>query len=269
MKSKPVIFIAQFLPLLFFYLFFAYPDEMLSISLTPLGRLVAIITIIFYTNIHLVYGLIICILIIFYYQMDMIEGMENFTSPSNTLSYANINVQNNSPNNNNSPNKNNTNYDIFDWIWSDPDAVHNKVYELPNEENQNNIRDIDDNINQNEGFISTPTLLQPSLLQPTQTLFRQQNCTNGQLIYKNHSVRNENAEFVFPEIRFTNGLCNACDTNCDFSIIQNKLAVQEDMTYPKVSDDWINKIWNTWFSEDYSKPYASVGVVSENFSSIR
>lgn len=80
MKTNSSIFIAQFLPLFFFYLFFAYPDEMLQLSITPLGRFIAILIIIFYTNLHMVYGLMICVLVIFYYQMDLVEGMTEYSS---------------------------------------------------------------------------------------------------------------------------------------------------------------------------------------------
>jgi len=240
MKTGTYVFIAQFLPLLFFYLFFAYPDEMLKISVSPLGRFVAIMIIIFYTNLHMMYGLVICILVILYYQMDLVEGMNDYSSkPSYNQVYPTIRKINHGKD---------EGWDIFDWI-------------LPHHNDHNDHHDHHDQHDHHdhhltEGFTTD------------QDKFRQQNCQNSQLIYKNNPVKNENTEFIFPEIQFKNGVCNACDPNCDFSIVQKKISVQEDLTYPKVSDDWTTNIWKTWFSEDHSKPYASVGVISENFSLI-
>ena len=75
-KSKITVpFIAKILPIILFYIFFAYSDKMLLMSITPLGRFIAILLILFYTSIHTLYGIIMALLVIFYYQMDFVEGM--------------------------------------------------------------------------------------------------------------------------------------------------------------------------------------------------
>lgn len=184
MKSKSVPFIAKILPIILFYIFFVYSDKMLILSITPLGRFIAICLILFYTSIHTIYGIIMALFVIFYYQMDFVEGM--------------------------------TNYELL-----------------------------------TEGF---------------QDKFRKDHCDmNGQLTYKEYPVKTENVEHIFPDLQFVYGQCNPCDINCAFTISQ-KLSVQEDMTYPKSSDDWVFSIWKTWFSEDSSKPFASSCVTTEQFS---
>ena len=35
-----------------------------------------------------------------------------------------------------------------------------------------------------------------------------------------------------------------------------RLSSEEELSFPKLSSDWVLKIWNTWFSEDYRPPYA-------------
>lgn len=242
---KIPIFIAQFLPLLFFYLFFAYPDIILNISLTPLGRFIAICIIIFYTNLHLVYGLIVCILVILYYQMDLVEGMTNLSTPSPSPSENTIRSKSLDKKHNNEDDE----WDIFDWMFPAPNETYSAdPYTGEPIEMAENIEGFDTNIDANK--------------------FRQDNCHNGQLMYKNKIVNNENADHVFPELEFLRENCNVCDKNCAVSIIKNKLSVQEELTYPKVSTDWTTNVWNTWFSEDHAKPFASVGVISEYFSTI-
>lgn len=175
-----VPFIAKILPIIIFYIFFAYSDKMLSVSITPLGRFIAICIIIFYTSIHIFYGIIIALLVIFYYQMDFVEGFA-----------------------------------------------------------QSSMK---------EGFD------------------RKENCAaDGQIMYKEYPVKLENVEHIFPDLQFTYGQCNPCDINCAFTISQ-KLSTQEEITYPKSSDDWVNHIWQTWFSEDSMKPFAAAGINTEQFA---
>ena len=264
MKTNSTVFIAQFLPLFLFYLFFAYPDEMLQISITPLGRLIAILIIIFYTNLHMMYGLMICILVIFYYQMDLVEGMSDYSIQSNH--HMKIDHKKNINDKISTKVKNkikkhdkSDGWDIFDWI-SPPPNEHHIDHHIDNHID-NHLDHHLDNHNDNdavEGFTQ--------LNDNSQNEFQQQNCKDGQLMYKNNEIKTENADFVFPEIHFKQGSCNPCDVNCEYSIVQKKISVQEDLTYPKMSDDWTTKIWNTWFSEDHSKPYASTGVSSSQFS---
>ena len=84
-------------------------------------------------------------------------------------------------------------------------------------------------------------------------------------MYKEYPVKLENVEHIFPDLQFTYGQCNPCDINCQFTISQ-KLSVQEEITYPKSSDDWVTNIWQTWFSEDSMRPFASSGINTEQFA---
>ena len=259
MKTNSTVFIAQILPLFFFYLFFAYPDEMLQLSIKPLGRFIAILIIIFYTNLHMMYGLMICILVIFYYQMDFVEGMSDYSlnlhmktdHKQNTISNDNISTK---VKNKVKKHDKSDGWDIFDWI-SPPPNEHHIDHHIDNHLDHHLDHHNDNAV---EGFTQ--------LNDNGQNEFQQQNCKDGQLMYKNNEIKTENADFIFSEIRFTNGSCNPCDVNCEYSITQKKISVQEDLTYPKMSDDWTTKIWNTWFSEDHAKPYASTGVSSSQFS---
>jgi len=75
------------------------------------------------------------------------------------------------------------------------------------------------------------------------TTFKKQNCQNGSLIYKSLPVNPEMTSHIFPEINFKGKQCNPCDENCEYSIIEEKLKNEEDLTTPKNSNDWFNDMW--------------------------
>lgn len=188
MKKSTSIYLAEFIPIILFYLFFVHSDEMIDFSNTLLGRALAVSIIIFYSSINVVYGLAMCILVIFFYQTDMVQGQYAFNQRPKFF--------------------------VFD-------------------------------LSGKEGFETTDV----------QNEFRKENCAGSQLMYKNQPVRNENAHHVFPELEFTpNFVCNPCDPSCNISIIESRLTAQEELTYPKPSDDWVNAVWKTWFSESSDAP---------------
>jgi len=185
--------IAQLLPLIFFYTFLAFPDETFACSLQPLGRLMSALIILFYTALDVKYGVMVCILIIYYYQMEFLEKCCELDSCMLT----------------------------------------GRLY--------------------TESFTVEDT--------SNVTNFREENCKDGQLRYKNKSVKNENAPHIFPGLEFLNKPCNPCDKKCGVSI-ETRLNQEEDIAYPKMSDTWVLKIWNTWFSEDNRSPYAYQSMTS-------
>jgi len=124
-------FLAILIPILLVYIYFAFPNQAVSISLTPLGRFITIIIVLFYTDINIWYGLLACVLVILYYQMDFVEGMSNMLSPHllqqptftlpNNISYfasspAGLSTPIRSP-------KKNEEWDIFDWISPSPEEA--------------------------------------------------------------------------------------------------------------------------------------------------
>jgi hypothetical protein len=213
------IFIAQLLPLIFFYTFLAFPDETFELSLQPLGRFIAVSVIIFYSLIDIKYGIAVSILTIFYYQMEFLEKCCEMNSSMLTGS------------------------------------VYTEAFELlrlePTEFSRLNSA-------------SSPApgrakhqLSQTMLQTPSANVnnFREEHCKNGRLEFKNKHVKNENAPHIFPGLEFVENTCNPCDAKCGVTI-ETRLNAEEDLVYPKMSDTWVYKIWNTWFSEDNRRPYA-------------
>jgi hypothetical protein len=96
--------------------------------------------------------------------------------------------------------------------------------------------------------------------------FRKQNCKNGELKFKNITVKNEIAPHIFPELKYENEPCNPCSDTCNFSIIEEKINNEDALMKPVNSNDVVPKnVFNT--SESNTIP--SIGVVSEPFSSYK
>ena len=208
------IFIAQLLPLIFFYTFLAFPDETFELSLQPLGRFIAVSVIIFYSLIDIKYGIAVSILTIFYYQMEFLEkGCEMnssmLTGSIYTESFAN---------------------QLSPTVLQTPSTTYRMSPKFTEETSANaNTTNVNN--------------------------FREENCKNGRLEFKNKPVKNENAPHIFPGLEFVENTCNPCDAKCGVTI-ETRLNAEEDLVYPKMSDTWVYKIWNTWFSEDNRRPYA-------------
>jgi len=69
--------------------------------------------------------------------------------------------------------------------------------------------------------------------------FRKEYCDAGYLKYKNHVVKPEMAELIFPDLKFENEYkkCNPCDPQCSFTI--SHLNSEFDLIEPKSSNDWV------------------------------
>jgi hypothetical protein len=71
--------IADFVLIILITLFAFYPDRMIPFSHTSLGRLLAVTLIVYYTRVDIVLGVFVCILTVYYYQMENFEHMLNIS----------------------------------------------------------------------------------------------------------------------------------------------------------------------------------------------
>jgi hypothetical protein len=155
-------------------LFAFYPDRMIPLSHTSLGRLLAIAIIVYYTKVDVLSGVFVCVLVIYYYQMENFEYMLNISEGF-----------------------------LWDMTFT---PYEQEVYDRLNIELMNK-----------------------------QKAFRDSHCTNGKLEHKGVPVNVEMTEHVFPELQFNGSPCNPCDTSCAFSILENKLRNEDELTRPKSS----------------------------------
>lgn len=110
-------FLSILIPILLFYLRIAFPDPFLTYSITPLGRLVAILIILYYTDLQMLYGLLACVLVMLYYQMDFVEGMSDMVSPQMLVAKSTVRP---TPSSKRAKEEEEDGWDIFDWISPSP-----------------------------------------------------------------------------------------------------------------------------------------------------
>lgn len=192
--------IAQFIPILLIFFLLAFLKPFIRFSNTILGKLIAVAVIVFYTYIDKIIGLFVCSLVILFYQLNFIEGMDNhliseIIDPETDL----VNI-------------------LDDEIYlPEAEAKKNwpkgisayKLAEYKVDQEKDQEKDQDNRIRKE---------------------FREENCRNGELIYKNNKVKKDMAEFVFPELKLGDNKCNPCDKTCRFSIIETKLKTETELT---------------------------------------
>ena len=71
--------IRDFIPIILIYLLICVPGKVVPISHTHLGRFIAVLLIVFYAKTDVVLGLVVCVAVIYYYQMEEYEYMLNMT----------------------------------------------------------------------------------------------------------------------------------------------------------------------------------------------
>ena len=98
--------------------------------------------------------------------------------------------------------------------------------------------------------------------------FKKQNCKNGQLKYKNMSVKNEMAPHIFSELNYTNGPCNPCTESCNYSIIEEKMKMEEELVKPKNSNDFVSSVMSLLFPTQ-TNAVPAIRLVSEPFSNYK
>jgi len=179
--------VAQFVPIILLFLFLVKNKEFLQFSKSVLGKLVAVALIIFYVSIDKFVGLFVCAVTIFFYQSSYIEGMDIM--------------------------------DIMEIDEVEPanggdSMVDDGTYVFLEEQKKTKkIRAA------NVGVIDKKqlNLVELRSMNPLDE-FRKQNCDRSILKFKNMNVKNEMAEFVFPEMKFANEICNPCSKSCELSL---------------------------------------------------
>ena len=69
--------VSQFIPIVLIVLLLSYSTAFVNFSYSILGKVIALIIIMFYTHLDKYVGLVICLLVIIYYQSDYVENMLN------------------------------------------------------------------------------------------------------------------------------------------------------------------------------------------------
>jgi len=209
MKNTEIII--QFIPIIIIFTLLKFSKEFVNFSFTILGKLIAILIIIFYSAIDIMVGLCVCGLVILYYQSDYVENMLNISDV--------LQVDDVLPNISGSE----IDYDVVgipdDGMYLVPMATHNAI-KKPRQ--KNHLKKCQ---NKCEGMTNSDNY-KPDLIEQ----FKKENCAGGELKYKDMNVKNDMTEHVFSELVFDNRPCNACNNTCKYSIIEGKIKTEEKMT---------------------------------------
>ena len=185
--------IAQFIPIIMIFLFLSRTQEFLEFSKTIIGKVVAVFIIIFYVAIDKIVGLLICGLVILFYKTYNLEGMDLFD----------------------------------DSIGIEVDDV--VVIEIENDSTDDGMYLLSQDSKKTKKKNTLPRVKKTAKIETLDETFRNDHCTNNQLMHKGMKVKDEMAEHIYPELKFNYEKCNPCSKTCDVSIINNKLKTEADV----------------------------------------
>lgn len=195
------------IPFFLFLYFLLFPKQLFRESISILGRLITIFIIMYYTNIHILYGLLVCILVIWYYQSDFLQYILNMTNEEGFRTTADIIAADLSP------------------VIVKPDLQLENNKQLPSISTQSVI--ITNGSKLQDAY---PVKIKNPVTE-SELFFQKNNCNSKkQLIYRNILVKHpEIIPHIFPEISFDERPCNPCDSTCSFSINTIKRQTETDL----------------------------------------
>jgi hypothetical protein len=259
-------FVMQFIPIVLMLLFSLYTQRFIEVANSVLGKLLAVVVIIFYTKLNILYGVCACVIIILFYQLtatsnattsnattsnattvNAIEGMKNPKNPKKSIKKPSVTPPVVTPL---------AAVAGTAAITGEEDLDVEDGTNLPDKNDldmDNDANDVDEsNDMDTEGFESYKNLYPVINIEDFNAAkkeFIKEKCRNGVIMYKDMPVKPEMVDHVFSEVHFTTDTkCNPCDRTCAYSIIENKLATEEELGRPKNSNDVF-----AWFSHLFTK----------------
>jgi hypothetical protein len=252
---KVLTLFLNFLPMAIIYLIATYSPQVARFSHTCLGKVVALGLILIYSFFDIISGLLVCALIIFYYQSDYVEsfqhdslkeGLESQDSEDtedsketkDTNDSKDTKDSKDADDSKDSQDKNEENPIDGVFTTEQPSSTKDtssKSSESPEKNSEKPSDKPSKKSSEKKGApeppTSTPTTetfetladayplpIEDSNLYDKHTdMFRQNNCSNGRLMNKGQVVKPEMAEHIFPGIeQDPYHKCNVCDSSCKF-----------------------------------------------------
>jgi hypothetical protein len=205
--------VMQFIPIILVLIYASYKPWFIDASHTILGKVVAIMLILYYTSIDYVYGTLCCVVIIAFYQMHEREGFGTEGREDTSLDEGIPSME------------------------AKPvgDTKPKEGGVMPS------IKPLTVNANTIDAFTTA------------RDTFIQEKCKNGVLMYKDFPVKSEMADHVFPEIQFnTKSRCNPCDTTCDYSIVEAKIDTETELC-PRSSNNLFDQVKDIFYPKRCDK----------------
>lgn len=194
-KNNSVVM--QFIPIFLILFYATYRHEFTKLSHSILGKLFAVMLILYYTRMDFVYGTVCCAIVIGYYQQTEVEGFNQ------------------------------------DKLEEKEDKKEKEEKEVAAEDGTN-LPGMDESAAL-ESFESS--IITVDQFNVAKDEFIKEKCKNGILMYKDFPVKSEMADHVYGEIKYNGkNKCNPCDRTCNYNIIEAKQETEKKLV-PKSSND--------------------------------
>ena len=194
-KNNSVVM--QFIPIFLILFYATYRHEFTKLSHSILGKLFAVMLILYYTRMDFVYGTVCCAIVIWYYQQTEVEGFNQ------------------------------------DKLEEKEDKKEDKKEKEVGEDGTN-LPEMDESAAL-ESFESS--IITVDQFNVAKDEFIKEKCKNGVLMYKDFPVKSEMADHVYSEIKYNGkNKCNPCDRTCDYNIVEAKLETEKKLK-SKTSND--------------------------------
>lgn len=227
---KPILFLSEMIPFLLLLLLILYPTSFILISNTILGKIAAIVIVVFYLFQDIVIGLLVGLIFLCFYQTDIVQNVcktEHFQSIETVESFTPAPFH------------------------SYADAIDGP---LPSSKGNTNYADT-----------NKPQKIK--IQSESETVFKNQRCSPDlELIYKKQVLKHpETIKMLFQELEFVNNkACNPCDPTCSFSIsapVPLPLEKEERIGYSTKGKSSVEEAFewaNSWVINKL-EPYFGVG----------
>lgn len=244
--------VMQFIPIILVLLLSLYTRRFVEVGHSVLGKLFAVVIIIFYTKLNMLYGVFACVVIILFYQLTegtIVEGtiVEGMKKSNKSPAKQAVPPAKQAP---------------LAAAAGTATATVPSGQSAPEEEDDKDVEDgtnlpddSNDNSNDNSNNVDTEGFEPYKFLYPVINIedfnaakeeFIKEKCKNGIVMYKDMPVKPEMVDHIFSEVNFTTKTkCNPCDRTCAYSIVESKMATEEELSRPKNSNDvfeWLKQL---------------------------
>lgn len=240
--------IMQFIPIILVLLLSLYTRRFIEVGHSVLGKLFAVVIIIFYTKLNMLYGVFACVVIILFYQLTegtivggtIVEGMKKSKKSQAKQAVPPAKLA------------------PLAAAAGTATATAPSGQSAPEEEDDKDVEDgtnLPDDSNDDSNDVDTEGFEPYQSLYPVINIedfnaakeeFIKEKCKNGIVMYKDMPVKPEMVDHIFSEVNFTTKTkCNPCDRTCAYSIVESKMATEEELSRPKNSNDmfeWLKQL---------------------------
>jgi hypothetical protein len=218
--------VMQFIPIILVLVYASYKPWFVDATHTVLGKVIAILLIIYYTSIDYVYGTLCCVIVIAFYQMHEIEGFVEGAKGKRRRRRRKRRR------------RRTTKAKPSTETQASEEAQASNADEAESEETveEETVEEFSNQVD-----------AKASAFADARDTFIRDKCHNGVLIHKGFPVKSEMADHVYSEIQFnTRTRCNPCDKTCDYSIVEAKINTETELC-PRSSNNLFDMVRDTFY----------------------